>query len=34
MINDFIKTLYFDKFIIFRDALKKETISHYLFKII
>ena len=34
MINDFIKTLYFDKFIAFRDALKMKTISYHLFKII
>ena len=34
MINDFIKTLYFDKFIIFRDVFKMKIISHYIFKII
>ena len=34
MIDDFIKVLCFDKFIIFRDALEVETISHYSFKII
>ena len=34
MINNLIKTLCFDKFIIFRDAFKVKIISHYLFKII
>ena len=34
MINNFIKILYFDKFIVFRDTLKMKTISHYLFKVI
>ena len=34
MIDDFIKILYFDKFIIFHDAFKMKTISHYSFKII
>ena len=34
MIDDFIKILCFDKFIIFRDALKMKIISHYSFKII
>ena len=34
MINNLIKILYFDKFIIFRDAFKMKTISHYLFKVI
>ena len=34
MINDFIKTLYFDKFIIFRDILEMKIILHYSFKII
>ena len=34
MINDLIKTLYFDKFIIFRDALKVKAILYHLFKVI
>ena len=34
MINDLIKILYFDKFIIFRDALKVEIILYHSFKII
>ena len=34
MINDFIKTLYFDKFIIFRDVFEMKIISYHLFKII
>ena len=34
MINNLIKTLYFDKFIVFRDVLKMKTILHHLFKII
>ena len=34
MIDDFIKTLYLDKFIVFRDVFKMKTISYYLFKII
>ena len=34
MIDNFIKVLYFDKFITFRDALKMKTILHHLFKII
>ena len=34
MIDNFIKILYFDKFIAFRDAFKMKIISHYLFKII
>ena len=33
MINDFIKTLYFDKFIVFRDALKMKAVLYHLFKI-
>ena len=39
MINDFIKILCFDKFVIFRDALEMKIILyhlilHHLFKII
>ena len=34
MVNNLIKILCFDKFVIFRDALKMKTISHHLFKII
>ena len=34
IIYNLIKTLYFDKFIIFRDALEMKTILYYLFKII
>ena len=34
MINDFIKILYFDKFVIFRDILEMKTILHYSLKII
>ena len=34
MVNDFIKILYLDKFIVFRDALEMKTISHYSLKII
>ena len=34
MIDDFIKALYLDKFIIFRDVFKMKTISYYSFKII
>ena len=34
MINELIKVLYFDKFIIFRDVLEVKAVSHYLFKII
>ena len=33
MINDFIKILYLDKFIAFRDILKMKTILYYSFKI-
>ena len=34
MINDLIKTLYFNKFIIFRDVFEMKTFLYYLFKII
>ena len=34
MINNFIKVLYLDKFITFRDVFKMKTISYYSFKII
>ena len=34
MIDNLIKILCFDKFVIFRDALKVKAISHYSFKII
>ena len=34
IINNFIKVLCFEKFVIFRDVLKMKIISHYLFKII
>ena len=34
MINNLIETLYLDKFIVFRNAFKIETILYYLFKII
>ena len=34
MINDLIKVLYFNKFVIFRDVFEMKTISHYLFKVI
>ena len=34
MADSFIKTLYFDKFIIFRDVFKMKIILYYLFKII
>ena len=34
MIDNLIKILYFDKFIIFRDIFEMKTISHHLFKII
>ena len=34
MIDDLIKILYLNNFIVFRDALKIKIISHYLFKII
>ena len=34
MINDFIKILYLDKFIIFRDISKIKIILYYSFNII
>ena len=34
MINDLIKILCFDKFIVFRDALKMKITLYHLFKII
>ena len=34
MINGFIKILYFDKFVIFRDAFKVKTILYHSLKII
>ena len=34
MINNLIKILCLDKFVIFRDIFKMKIISHYLFKII
>ena len=34
MINNFIKTLYFDKFIVFRDAFKVKVILYYSLKVI
>ena len=34
MIDDFIKILCFDKFIVFRDVFEVEAILYYLFKII
>ena len=34
MINNLIKILYLDKFIIFRDIFEMKTILYHLFKII
>ena len=34
MIDNFIKTLYLDKFIVFRDAFKVKAVLYYSFKII
>ena len=34
MIDDLIKVLCLDKFIIFRDVFEMKVISHHLFKVI